>query len=164
MFEQNNMNNKPSVEDKLKDVLSGEMLENALGFVAHLRSVGMTSDDDNRFYYKGEFTCILVFFKDNNFSDGLWVVCDCPIEEYDGFPLSEDLKEFARANVKICTGECGCPDWPRGGDKMVFGQEYKSICSSEIQFLNPDAEALVNVKMLMDYWKLMIDEGKYKGR
>ena len=152
------------IGDRLKGVLSGDMLTNALDFTAYLNEIGMTCDKDNRFYYMGEYTCILVFFKDEENPNGLWVICDCPIEEYDGFPLGEDLKDFARANVKICTGECGCPDWPRGGDKAVFGQDYKSICSSEIQFINPDAEALKKVKLLMDYWKLMIDEGKYKGR
>ena len=164
MSERINAKTGTGIEDRLKGVLDGDMLDNALNFVAHLRSIGMTSDSGSRFHYKDEYTCILVFFKDKMHPSGLWVICDCPIEEYDGFPLDESLKEFARANVKICTGECGCSNWPRGGDKYIFGREFKSICSSEIQFLNPSAGELVKIKQLMDYWKLMIDEGMYKGR
>ena len=168
MSEQNNTNANTTVEDKLKDVLSGDALTNALDFVAHLRSIGMTPDENNRFYFMGEYTCILVFFPHNDFPDGMWFICDCPIEEYDGFPLDESLKEFARANVQKCGDGSGC-----GGDcghearratKKIFGKEYNSLCSSEIQFFDPNAEALVKVKKLMDYWKLMIAEGKYKGR
>ena len=149
-----------AIENKLKGVLSGDILKNALDFTAYLKEIGMTYDKDNRFYYMGEYTCILIFFKDEENPSGLWVICDCPITEHDGYPLDDDLKEFARANVMICNGQCGCKDWPRGGDKTIFGQEYKSVCSSEIQFINPDAEALVKVKKLMEFWKYIIENSK----
>ena len=149
------------VENELKKVLSGETLENALDFVAFLREAGMTThpDNPNRFCYMGKETCILVFFEHENFPSGLWVICDCPIDGHDGFPIDESLKEFARANVKVCDKCCGCPV-PRGGDKRIWGKEYKGVCSSEIQFVNPDAKALEKIKVLMELWKHQIADIK----
>ena len=155
----------PQVEDKLKQTLSGDTLNNALDFVAHLRAIGMESED-TRFFYKGEHTCIIISFQHDEFPCGYWGVYDCPIEECDSFPLDENIKELAWANVKKCDmcGGGGCGHENMGANKMVFGQHFEGICSSECQFHAPDTEALEKIKKLMDYWKLMIDEGKYKGR
>ena len=152
----------PHVEDKLKQTLSGDTLNNALDFVAYLRAIGMIPED-TRFFYKGEHTCIIISFEHENHPSGYWGIYDCPIEEYNGFPLDENVKEFARANVAICRN-CGCGHENMGANKMVFGQHFEGICSSECQFHDPDAEAVEKIKKLMDYWKLMIDKGMYKGR
>jgi len=77
--------------------------------------------------------------------------------------LEESLKEFARANVRICKGECGCPNWPRGGNQTVFGKEFEGVCSSVVTFHNPDAEALEKIKKMMEYWMLIIADAKKKG-
>jgi len=154
------MAEKKPIEERFGDVLSGETLANALDFTAFLREIGMTPDDDGRFHYRGEFTCIIIFFKDDEYPFGLWVICDCPIAEHEGYPMDEELKEFARSNVMICSGKCGCEAWPRGGDKTIFGREYKSLCSSEIQFINPNAEALIKIKELMKMWRFIIDDNK----
>ena len=158
-------NNNLTVEETLKKTLSGGSLSNAFGFAAYLRSIGM-EPEDTRFFYKGEHTCIIISFQHDDFPCGFWVVCDCPIEEYDGFPLDESVKEFARANVKICDkcGGDGCGHENMGANKMIFGQYFEGVCSSECQFNAPDAADLEKIKKLMDYWKHMIDEGKYRGR
>ena len=150
------------IEDKLKQTLSGDALKNALDFVAYLRAIGMTPED-TRFFYKGEHTCIIISFEHDEFPTGYWGIYDCPIEEYDGFPIDENIKEFARANIAKCR-DCGCGHENMGANKMVFGQHFEKICSSECQFHAPDAEAVEKIKKLMDYWKLMIDERKYMGR
>jgi hypothetical protein len=156
------------IEDSLKASLGGDLLKNALDFAVYLTELGMVPDPIQettiRFNYEGQLTCILVFFKVDDNPDGLWVVCDCPIREDEGFPLSAELVEFVRSYVKVCNGECGCPDWPRGGDKTIFGREYKSVCSSEIHFLNPDADAVEKIKVFMEFWKYLIDNQKSTGR
>jgi len=166
MTEQNNENIRLKIENNLAAALSGDMLKNAQDFVVYLLENGMMPDPIQetsiRFNYMGEMTCIVIFFKDVQNPSGIWFICDTPIREHDGFPLDEDLQEFARTNVRICRGECGCPDWPRGGDKTIFGKEYKSVCSSEIGFTNPDADALGKVKKLMEYWMLVIADSKKK--
>jgi len=146
-----------TIEQRLSGVLKEDLLTNALDFVKYLQDIGWTYDNDGRFYYKEQMTCIVIFFPVDDDPRGLWVICDAPNREYDGYEMSEELKTFARANVMICHGGCGCPDAPRGGDRTIYGQEYKGVCSSDIQFINPDAEALINVKKLMDMWTWVID-------
>jgi hypothetical protein len=157
MSEQNITSTRPEIEKKLKDTLSGDLLENVLDFVAFLREIGMTPDENSRFHYMGEMTCILVFFKDTNNPQGMLFVCDCPIREHDGFPIDDSVKKFAQSNIKKCDN-CGCEHEARGATKTVFGKEYDNLCSSEVIFVNPDAEALVKVKILMELWKHIISD------
>jgi len=147
---------KRIIEDELRKALSGDLLENVLNFVAYLKEIGMTihPDDPNRFTYMGEYTCILVFFDDMLF------ICDCPICEHDGFPIEESLKEFAQANVKKCDNHQECDHEAKGATKTIFGKEFDNLCSSEIQFFNPDAESFEKIKKLMEYWKLIISAKK----
>ena len=163
MLEQNNENTQQKLENEINTILSGEARRHALDFVSYLRTSGMIplSDNPNRFTYMGAYTCILLFFKHPDFPCGYWGIYDCPIREYDGFPLDENLKEFARANVNICQGKCGCPK-PRGGNQMVFGKEFEGVCASVVAFHSPDAEAVEKVKKLMEYWKLIIADSKKK--
>ena len=147
-----------TIESNLKENLSGELLVNALDFVSYLKSIGMTTDDSNRFYYKGELMCILVNFKDEKNPFGMLFICDCPIYEHDGFPIDESVKSFAQKNIQKCRGDkCGCDHKERGATKMVFGKEYNNLCSSEIIFTNPDAEAVEKIKVLMELWKYKLD-------
>ena len=157
MSEKANENN-PKIVDTFKDVLSSSYLSNALDFTDFLKEIGMTFVD-NRFYYMEEPTCLLLCFEHESCPSGYWGIYDCPIMEYEGFPLEEDLQEFARANVRICQGECGC-DVPRGGKCTIFGKEFDDVCSSNIVFHMPDSEALVKIKKLMLYWKLIISNSK----
>jgi Zn-finger protein len=110
----------------------------------------------------GEMTCVLVFFKNEATPSGMWFICDCPIREHDGFPIDESVKSFAQANVKNCEN-CGCDHEARGATKTIFGKEYNNLCSSEVIFANPDAEALVKVKVLMELWKHIIADTKKFG-
>ena len=149
------------VEEDAKGKLSGETLANALGFIAFMRSCGFTTDDEygNNFYYMGEPTCVFLCFEPHgDYLSGLWGIYNYPICECDGFVLDEKYKEYARANVRICKGECGCPNWPRGGDQTVYGTEFKGVCSSVVCFFNPDAEALVTIKEMMEYWRVCIEK------
>jgi len=155
---------KLTIEDKLKESLNGDTLKNALDFVAYLREIGMTTLDDkdgNRFYYKGELMCIIIFWKDDANPSGLWIICDAPVSGHEGFPTDESLEEFARANVKICgvfdgSHPCGCGSEP-GKSITVFGKDYDNVCTSELQFYSPDTETLEKVKKLMELWIYKID-------
>jgi len=147
-----------TIEDNIKDVLSGDLLKNALDFVTYLRESGMTPDG-NRFYYMGEMTCIIIWKKDKTNPSGEWFICDCPIHGQEGFPIDESVKEYAQANVSICRN-CGCDHEARGVTKTIFGKEFNNLCSSEVIFVNPDAEGLEKIKMLMELWKHIIAESK----
>ena len=154
------------IEDGAKKILSGDTLKNALDFIAFMRASGFKTDDEygNNFYYMSEPTCVFLCFEPHgNYHFGLWGVYNYPIREYDGFPLDEKYKEFARANVRICTGECGCPNWPRGGNKTVFGKDFESVCSSTVCFFNPDTEKLETIKKMIEYWSHCIAENVKKS-
>jgi len=157
--------NEPVIEDEMKTKLRGDTLKNALGFVAYVRASGLTNDDEycNNFYYLNTPTFVLLCFENENYPEGEWGIYNSPIRDYEGIPLDEELKEFSRNNVRICTGQCGCPNWPRGGNQTVFGKEFKSVCSSVVMYPNPDAEALEKIKRIIEYWKLTIADAKNKG-
>jgi len=79
--------------------------------------------------------------------------------------VDEELKEFAWMNVHYCTyftsngKECGCKDKP-GRRVSIFGKEFDNVCHSPLWFLNPDAEALENMKKLVELWKHNIANAK----
>lgn len=153
-------------ETSARNTLKDGALENALDFIAFMRECGFTTDDEygNNFYFMGEPTCVFLCFEPHgDHPSGFWGVYNYPTREYEGFPLEERYKEFARANVRICTGECGCPNWPRGGNQTVYGKDFESVCSSVVCFFNPDAEALGTIKEMMGYWKRCIAESAGKA-
>ena len=150
-----------TIEENLKDALSGDLLANALDLVDYLKKIGMTNGTepgDTRFYYKGELTCIFITFNDENSSSGGLMIFDCPLSGHDDFPVDESVQEFVRAHVNKCGG-CGgdCGHEQRGATKIIFGKEYDNLCSSEVMFINPDAGAVAKIKKLMDLWKYKID-------
>jgi len=157
------MSDHKTIENNLKDNLSGDLLMNALDFVTYMKSIGMTADDGARFCYKNEAMCILIPFKDKDIPSGGLCICDSPMSEHSGYPIDESVKEYARANVKKCDG-CGrgkenvdCGHEERGATKTIFGKEYDKLCSSEIMFFNPDSEDMKKIKKLMDLWKYKLD-------
>ena len=144
-----------TIEDSMKEVLGGELLENALNFVAYLKESGMTLKG-NRFYYKGELTCIPIWKKDEKNPNGEWILCHCPIDGHEGFPIDESVKEYVQASVSKCRN-CGCDHEERGATKLIFGKKFDNLCSSEIAFINPNSEAVEKIKVLMELWKYKID-------
>ena len=155
------MSEPKTIENKFKDTLSGDLLTNALDLVDYMRKIGMMNGEDSgddRFYYKDELMCIFITFKDDMNPSGGLMIFDCPLTGHDGFPLDESVQEFVRAHVNKC-GSCGgnCGHKERGATKMIFGKEYDNLCSSEIAFFSPNAEAFEKIKKLMDLWKYKID-------
>jgi len=152
------MSENKTVERKLQENLSGEALSNALDLVAYLKNMGMTADDGDRFYYKGEMMCIFVSFKNEEHPNGVLMIFDCPLSGHDGFPIDETVQEFTQAHVNNCGG-CGgdCGHKERAATKAIFGKECENLCSSEVCFFNPDTEAVAKIKILMDLWKFKID-------
>lgn len=147
---------KKSIECNINNNLCGEALTNALDFISYLKRKGMTADDGARFCYKGQMMCIIIIMKNEKNPNGEWFICDCPIYEHAGYPINENVKLFVQENVQKCRS-CGCDHEARGATKIIFGKEYENLCSSEVAFINPDAEALEKIKVLMDLWVYKID-------
>jgi hypothetical protein len=140
-------NNTPKIDDEILVKLDGDMQKNALDFVAYMRTAGMTNHADmaNAFLYDDKWVCILII------DNGGWTIYDNPLtKHYDDFPIDEDLKKFAWANVHICaTGHC---DSSPGVRKTIFGKEYENVCTSEVAFRNPNAETLQKITQMIDIW------------
>ena len=140
-------NNIPKIEDEILAKLDGDMQKNALDFVAYMRATGMTNHANmaNAFLYDDKWICILTI------DNGGWTIYDNPLTKYyDDFPVDEELKKFAWANVHICaTGHC---DSSPGVNKTIFSKEYENVCTSEVAFRNPNADTLQKIKQMIDIW------------
>jgi hypothetical protein len=151
------------INDDLKNILGDDNLEIAMDFITHLLEIGITPEPMEHPYhyishYKGKFVSLVVCWKDDN-GDNLMFCCwtgDLDVTENDKFPVSEDLKEFARANVKKCFKCGGCETEPT--TRIVFGVEYDNVCCNVFHFWNPNNETLKNAKDLMSLLKCVIDE------
>jgi len=152
------------INDDLKNILSENNFKSAMDFIAHLTKIGITPEAMEHphhyiFHYKGKFFCLVVCWKDDN-GDNLMFCCwpgDLDVTENDKFPVSENLKEFARRNVKKCFKCGGCKIEP--SVRMVFGQEYGNVCCNVFHFWKPNNETLENAKNLMSLLKHIIDDG-----
>jgi len=149
------------IKDALKNNLKGEALTNALGFADYLTEKGLTPkmewDNGVRFIKNDKSPCLVVFNMQNN---GEWFICDVPVaSEPEWDSLSDDLKEFILANVKVCDvhrgNSCGCGSEP-GVSKNIFGKDYNNVCTSEIQFHNPDSAVLDKFKEIIDWWVMNV--------
>ena len=145
-----------TIEDKIKSVLSGDSLNNALDFIAFLQANGFSTETHG----DGEGWAGAVggivgdsygFMMANGAAEmpGPWTMwfnsCD-----FDGFDsIDDDLKEAVWAHASNC-GKChaGWKDCG-GGAKTIFGREFEYLCHSPLMFTNPDAKTLENVKKLM---------------
>jgi len=147
------------IKDALRNHLKGEALTNALGFVDYLTEKGLTPkkewDNGVRFVKNEKSPCMVVFFK-NAQNIGEWFICDVPVvSEPEWGYLSNELKEFILANVKICNvhqgNPCGCGSEP-GASKNIFGKVYNNVCTSEIQLINPTHDVLDKFKEIVEWW------------
>ena len=157
-------------EEYLESKMKGDALKNALDFVAYLKANDVTSDF-NGFCYKGEGVCTICDFDEafgEKFESPVPVIFFNGVCEPATFPVDEQIKEFAQANVHYCAyftsngKECGCGDRP-GKRTAIFGKEFDHVCHSPLWFLGPDAEALENIKKLVEIRKHEIDENTGKS-
>ena len=139
------MSEQKSIESAINEKLMGDTQKNALDFVAFLREnkIPPKSYVINVVGDGGDFPHIrpwTIFF----------TVCDF---DTDG-SVNDDLVGFAWKHAHICdhfvTGgqRCGCGRQP-GFKKTIFGKEFENICHCPMQFINPDAETLENMKKLI---------------
>ena len=147
---------KITVEDEVKNSdLSESLKKHTLDFVSFLKdnefSIEREGDEDGKGWkivYKNE--CI----GHMNFANiGIWIdTCDFG-DSADGI-----LKETTWANVRVCDyfssggKRCGCHDQP-GLTKVIFGKVFNNLCFALLEFMNPDAETLENIKKLMLLFK-----------
>ncbi|MCL2301298.1 MAG: hypothetical protein FWC27_14240 [Firmicutes bacterium] len=79
---------------------------------------------------------------------GVWIdTCD-----FGGSDSANDtLKETTWAHARACE-QCGCGNQP-GSDKIIFGRKFEHLCFAHLEFLNPDAETLEDIKRLLSLFR-----------
>jgi len=163
MLENSHKDTITKINDDLKNILGDENLKIAMDFITHLLEIGIKPEPmEHPFHYishyRDKFFCLVVCWKDDN-GDNLMFCCwpgDLDVIENDKFPASENLKKFARGNVKKCFKCGGCKVEPTV--RMVFGEEYNKVCCNVFHFWKPNNETLENAKNLMSLLKHVIDD------
>ena len=151
---------KITIEDEIKNSnLSEDMKKHTLNFIAFLIENAFsveTEDDGNgwQIIYMSECVGHMNFVR-----FGIWLgTCDFG----NGYSTDNDLKEIAWSHVRACEydtsngKQCGCGKQP-GFNKTIVGKEYKNLCFVYLEFMNPDAKKLENIKNLM----LLFKQNKY---
>jgi len=165
MSEQSNGNVNPrSIENIINDAFSGDMLNNALNFIAFLRANEVIVNGAE-VSYKGQPLCFMHIDKSTE-EPGPWTIWTEGdyTSEHANVPMSKQMKEIAWAHANICTnfisnGEhCGCGSQP-GKRKVIFGKTFDNVCNADMAFYIPNAEALECVKKLLLIRKYHIDNG-----
>ena len=156
----------PIIEKGLKTKLSGDILKNALDFLAFLRtnkfSVNTYNDNEGEFAYLGEEVCYFNFDEHNLRIFG----ADCDIYDYEHEDLyaDEQFIELVRSSVQHCgyydpNKNCNCGE-PKENRRMIFGKEYANLCKCPICFHNPATESFKHIKKLVEIRKHNLDDKK----
>ena len=150
---QNKQRGFKKLEEKIKGALNGDMLKNALDFVAYMKANEMTLNVHTTvFSYLDKEVCCLTL-DGNAHPAGPWSIywMTFDVYEQDDFKVDEQLKKFALANIHFCsTGHC---DNSPGKPRTIFGNKFDNVCYCPLHFKTPDAEALENIKKLIELRK-----------
>ena len=142
-------NGNLKIEDKILELLDGELKERALGFadylnINRLKPQQWFGPNFWRVPYKNKYLCGIVVEK-NRWRFWFWK------GDYIGIHEETYLKTI-HDHVRSCIS-CG-GDCPKGIDITVFGKNFKNTCFQfPVQFENPDNGTLGHIKKLMEYWK-----------
>ena len=146
MSESSNVNTiTPTIENVIRNTLTGGAQKNALDYVAFLAASGI-----ERLPCEGAWCYAdgsVLYFDGGASIPGPWTIWpDCPTADVDGFTADDDLKEFAWSYANTC-GSCGCGAQP-GLRKTLFGREFDHICTATLMITDPDAATLSSIKKL----------------
>jgi len=141
------------LEDVIRTALTGEAQARALDFAAHLRAHGLQLGDGDNYWeikHNGADVCHL-WVDGNENLPGPWTIWSCGTLGawgLDDCPADEHTRDMVWAHVNFCAN-CGGGCNP-GTTKMVLGKSFDSVCSSTLAFTNPDVDALICAKEMID--------------
>ena len=139
------------LENKFKESLNGNMLENAMDFMSFLKENNMTFAD-GAVNYQNKVMCYM-HIDDSKEEPGPWTIWT--EGDYSNDSTNMQLKEIAWSHINFC-GSCG-GDCSPGKPKNVFGKEFNNVCNAVMAFYLPNAETLECVKELLLIRKNSID-------
>lgn len=153
---------RPEIEDIIGDVLNGDVLMNALNFIAYLRENKMTSQWSAtnvwKVSYKTYSICFMRLYgaaEYHNLEADSWHIVPF-IGEYEDISLSDEFKEIVWANKETCQrcGKCALEL------SQIFGRKFDYACEKSIVFTNPDAKNIECAIKLVELRRNAIREGK----
>ena len=149
---------KLSIEGEIENSnLSENLQKHTLDFITFLinNEFSIKPEDDGngwQIIYKNECVGHMNFtYEYIGHNAAIWIdTCDFG----SGGSTDDVLKETTWEHVRICEHfssggkQCGCGKQP-GFNKTIFGKEYKNICFSFLEFMDPEVKTLENIKKLM---------------
>ena len=149
-----------SIENIIREKLTGNVQKYALDFVAYLKANGMTAGEEHgAVKYKNEIVCYCHIDGGSEYPSP-WTVWS--EGDYSKDTTDEKLKEFIwKYSINQC-GNCGGGCHP-GSKKTIFGKEFDNVCSAAIDFYiyggDTDVECLECLKKVVEIRKRDIDVG-----
>ena len=154
MSEKNSEKNQIGIDDKIREVLTGDSLKNALDFTAFLRAnrVTLTSNNDGSGWAVGGIVGnSLGFMMVNGAANmpGPWTMWFNTCDFKDNGAVDDETKQAAWDHASEC-GRCNA-GWKTcgNGDRHIFGKKFENRCHSPLMFTNPDSKTLESVKKLI---------------
>lgn len=145
---------KPKIEDIIYDLLKGNRKQDALDFVAYVKSLKMTpqwaSANSWAVSYKNKRVCYIKVGNDS------WYIRPSVSYDssYENFISSENLEEVVWKNIHFCRrcGKCA-----PGKHETILGRAFDNVCYSiQLELHNPDATALNCAKKLVVFRRNVI--------
>lgn len=153
---------KPKAEEIIHTALEGDRKQNALNFIAFLKSFRMTpqwaSANSWAVSYKNKRVCYIKI-SDYVAGEGSWYIR--PAVSYDdtlmAFCLHESLEKVMLDSIHFCHA---CGKCAPGKRATFFGKELDNVCCSPIdfEFHNPDAAAMNCAKKLVVFRRNVISD------
>jgi len=157
---------KKTIEDAIREILTGERRENALALLGFMRAEGFTfegfeygSEAGWNPAYDGKCFGTMKALKIPSGEEyfAVWIGLAADFADID--TADEALKETAFACVVACP-QTPCkppycqpsPEHPSNTSRnrwKIFGKQYESVCHAPLAFFNPDTKAVDCIKKLL---------------
>lgn len=148
------------IQDYICEELSLDDQKIALDFVEYMKNNEMEFVKDNgywkdKIYYQIKFNtkCVCyIAIKDPDEKDNHWTIWsdDMGSNWLEEITLEKRIKETAWKHIDFC-GNCG--SCGGGRRKVIFGKEFDNVCGCTFRIDNPDLDALLFMKKMVQIRK-----------
>lgn len=149
-----------NIQDYIYEELSFDDQRIAFDFIEYLKENEMEFVKDNG-YWKDKIYYLIIFntnyvcfisIKDPDEKDKHWTIWSDNMDSIwlDKFPIEKRIKETAWKYIDFC-GNCG--SCGGGRHKVIFGKEFENVCGCTFRIDNPDSDALLFMKKMVQIRK-----------
>lgn len=149
-----------NIQDYIYEELSFDDQRIAFDFIEYLKENEMEFVKDNG-YWKDKIYYLIIFntkyvcfisIKDPDEKDNHWTIWSDDMDSnwFDKFSIEKRIKEAAWKYIDFC-GNCG--SCGGGRHKVIFGKEFENVCGCTFRIDNPDTDALLFMKKMVQIRK-----------